>query len=169
MTQNGWKFLTPYGATEYDGTETIYPLPQSGEKWGPWFEHPEPGIVDGAPCGPGGWHFMRRPDARYAPRNWWPWYCQVNGILGQNQERGRAVKIRLRRINKRTWWRIIRLGWCSGADLRYANLRAANLFAAYLFGANLIGADLRGADLSGANMCAAKLSGAIGLPQEPQP
>jgi hypothetical protein len=126
MTQTGWKFLTPYGATEY-GVETIYPLPQPGEKWGPWFEHPEPGIIDNEPCGPGGWHFMHRLDARYAPLNWWPWFCQVDGVLGQNEEKGRAIKIRLRRINKRTWWRIIRLGWCRGANLSGADLSEADL------------------------------------------
>jgi hypothetical protein len=41
-----FKFLTPYNTTQYNGIETVYPVPGPGEKWGAWFRHPEPGIVD---------------------------------------------------------------------------------------------------------------------------
>ena len=42
----GFKFLNPYGATEYEGEDFLYPLPQPNEKWGEWIEHPSPAEPD---------------------------------------------------------------------------------------------------------------------------
>jgi uncharacterized protein YjbI with pentapeptide repeats len=98
---------------------------------------------------------MRRPSANYAPLSWWPWYAEVENVLGASGEKIRAQRIRLRRITKKAWWRIIRLGWCARADLHNANLRGA-----YLHGSNLSGAILVWADLSNANLICADLSNA---------
>ena len=156
---NGWKFLNPYGATVHFGTETLYPLPRPGEKWGPWFEHPEP-VTDGQDCGPGRYHVMRRLDARYAPANWWPWYAQAEGLAGESAEKYGCHRLRLRRVTCRVFWRIIRLGWCHSSNLSGADLSRANLSRADLDGANLDGADLSGADLYRADLYRADLSGA---------
>jgi len=161
-----FKFLDPTGATYWNNQETVYALPHPGEKWGPWMTHPHPGEPDGQACGPGGYHAMKRCDATYAPVNWWPWWVQVRRILGQDDEKVRAVEIRLRRISPRIWHRWLRLG-LGGTDanlrwayLRWADLRGADLSGADLSGAYLRGADLRGAYLRGADLSGADLSGA---------
>ena len=171
-TRYGFKFLTPWGSTLDrwpDGSkdkrhgqeaETVYPLPAPGEKWGPWFEHPNPAEPDGDDCGPGRWHVMKRPSARYAPRTWWVWYAECRGIVGESNEKFGCTEMRLRRITRRVFWRMIHLGWMKRADLRWADLSGAYLSGAYLRGANLRGAYLRGADLRGANLSGAYLSGA---------
>ncbi|MBD3260909.1 MAG: hypothetical protein GF334_04405 [Candidatus Altiarchaeales archaeon] len=61
------------------------------------------------------------PDARYATRNWWPWFAQGREVLGHSREKARVVEIRLRRVTPRVFWRIIRLGWCNEADLSGAD------------------------------------------------
>ena len=156
----GWKFLTPYGATEYNRKETLYPLPQPGEKWGPWIKHPEPAEPDGCDCGAGRFHVMRKLDACYAPTNWWPWFVEWRGSVGKSDEKLGCHELRLRRVPKRVFWKIIRLGWCRGANLRGANLRGADLRGANLRGAILREADLRGANLWGAILRGANLWGA---------
>ena len=138
----GWKFLNPYGVTEYGGEETIYPLPGPNEKWGLALSHPNP-ITDGKDCGPGRYHMMRSLDARHAPSNWWPWFARGRGIAGKSGEKVGVHTIEIRRVPRRVFWRIIRLGWCKGANLEGADLRKANLEGADLGGANLRGADLR--------------------------
>jgi len=156
----GWKFLNQYGATEYEGVETIDPLPRPDEKWGPWLTHPEPAEPDGKDCGAGRWHVMKKLSARYAPVGWWPWFCEYRGIIGESKEKVGVRELRLKRVSKRVFWRIIRLGWCCGADLRYANLQGADLRSANLQGADLRYADLRYADLRDADLRSANLQGA---------
>ena len=141
----GFKFLNGYNATTYTGKDFIYPVPGPGEKWGPWFLHPEPAEPDGDDCGAGRIHIMKKLDARYAPNHWWPWFCEYRGVIGESDEKLGAKEIRLRRITESVFWKIIRLGHCSGANLWRADLRDADLR-----GANLWGADLRGANLWGA-------------------
>jgi len=149
----GFKFLDAAGCTYQHGNAYAYPLPGLDEKWGPWHEHPDPAKPDGEPCGPGGWHVMRRLSATYAPEGWHPWYAQWEGLLGGDSEKVRVLRVRLRRINRYTFWRWLRLGLGNRANLEGANLRRA-----YLEGANLTGANLWGADLTGANII-----GALGL------
>jgi hypothetical protein len=158
---NGFKFLTPDGATEYDGQRTIYPLPGPDEKWGPELAHPNPAEPDGQDCGPGRYHVMKKPTNPYGPRNWWPWYAQSTAAtVGESNDKFSTTALRLRRISPKVWHRIIRLGWCRGADLWDANLRVADLRGADLRGANLRVADLWGADLRDANLRGADLRGA---------
>ena len=158
---HGWKFLNPSGSTEYAGEETFYPLPQPGEKWGPWFRHPTAAETeDGQDCGPNGYHVMLKLSANYAPRNWWPWFVQARGVIGSSAEKMRVQELRLRRVNQRVFWRIIRLGYCRRANLIGANLRGAVLSGANLSWANLSEADLSRANLSGANLSEANLRGA---------
>ena len=159
-TLKGWKFLTPYCTTQYEGIEFIYPVPGLSEKWGPWFAHPAPAAPDGNDCGPGRIHLMRKLSAVYAPINWWPWYAEGRGLVGESDEKFGVCEVRLRRVPQRVFWRIIRLGWCHGDNLSGADLRWADLRGADLSGANLSGADLRRADLSGADLSWANLSGA---------
>ena len=151
----GWKMLNQAMCTEYNGKYFPYPAPKPEAKWSEWMTHPEPANIDDSNCGPGRYHIMitRGPDASYAPKNWWPWFAQGNRIIGSNNEKAGVTSIRLRRITPKVFWRIIRFGWCMGANLRGANLRWADLR-----GADLIGADLRWADLS-----EAKTENAIGL------
>jgi hypothetical protein len=158
---NGFKFLDASGATHRNGIETVYPLPAPGEKWGPEFIHPDPAEPDGNDCGPGRWHVMKKPNARYAPPNWWPWYVRSTGtVLGDSNEKYGTTALQLRRISPRTWHRMIRLGWCSGAELTGSYLYGADLTGANLYGADLYGANLTGADLTGANLTGANLYGA---------
>ena len=174
-TGYGFKLLDPTGATYRDGVRFGYHLPAPGEKWSEWTRHPEPAEFDGKDSGPGRIHLMRRIDARYADRNWWPWFAQWTGLVGASDEKLGVVEVRLRLIEPRVFWRIIRMGWCTGADLSGANLRGAslrgaslsdadlslaNLSLADLSGANLRGANLRGANLTGANLRGASLSDA---------
>jgi len=172
----GFKFLDPTGATypgRHDGSdEMLYALPRPGEKWGPWMEHPRPAAPDGQACGPGRYHVMRKLSAVYAPRNWWPWFCEWSEPCGQDQEKVGVRQLRLRRISPRVLDRALRppFNWgCQanliGANLIGANLIGANLHGADLSGANLYEADLRGADLTGADLrgadlCRADLRGA---------
>ena len=135
---NGIKFLTPWGTTEQHYTE--YALPQPGEKWGAWMEHPAPAAPDGNDCGPGRYHVMKSMSAQHAPRNWWPWWVQYEKIVGESEEKIGVVRLRLRRIRPATFYRLIRAGWCVGANLRGANLRGACLYNADLTGADLTGA-----------------------------
>jgi len=74
-----FKFLNHNNATIYRGQDTVYPVPEQGEKWGPWFKHPDPYEYDGKACGPGGWHLMKRLDAFHAPTGWWPWWAEGRG------------------------------------------------------------------------------------------
>jgi uncharacterized protein YjbI with pentapeptide repeats len=92
------------------------------------------------------------PDARYAPCGWWPWFAECRKPLGSSKEKVRAVEVRLRRVRRKVFWRIIRLGWLSEADLSGANLSGADLWRANLRGADLWRANLRGADLWRANL-----------------
>ena len=148
----GFKFLNGYGATVYNNKDFIYPLPQPSEKWGPWIEHPEPSKPDGNDCGGGRLHVMKKLSADYAPSGWWPWFCEWEGLIGESDEKEGVIRLRLRRIPRKVFWKIIRMGYCKGADLWgadlwKADLRGANLREADLRGANLWEADLRKADL----------------------
>ena len=156
----GWKFLNQYGATEYEGVETIYPLPRPDEKWGPWLTHPEPAEPDGKDCGSGRWHVMKKLSAQYAPIGWWPWFVEYRGIFGESDKKVGVRELRLRLVPKRVFWRVIRLGWCKGSNLWNAVLWNADLRGANLRGANLRDANLRYADLRNANLRDANLEGA---------
>jgi hypothetical protein len=150
--RHGFKFLTPYGSTIYHNRETVYPIPRPDEKWGPWFYHPAPATPDGMDCGPGRWHVMLKPSANYAPTNWWVWYAEGKGIVGESTEKFGCTAIRLRRITQKMFWRMIRLGWCKRANLYKADLHRADLGKANLRGADLQGADLQGTNLQGVNL-----------------
>jgi hypothetical protein len=141
----GWKFLNPYGATIYNGVETLYPLPRPDEKWGPWFVHPQPVEPDGKDCGPGRWHVMNLMSADFATDDWWVWFAEYRGIIGQSTNKTGVREIRLRRVTRKAFIRVIRWGWCRRANLEGANLIRANLEGANLYGANLYGANLEGA------------------------
>jgi len=163
MTINhGWKFLTPYGSTIYKGEDFVYSLPQPGQKWGPWIEHPDPAEPDGISCGPGRLHVMKKLSADYAPRGWWPWYVEYSDcdVIGESWGIVSVRKLRLRRLNANSFWRLIRLGYCQGSDLWGANLQEASLWGADLQGANLRAANLREANLRGASLQEANLRGA---------
>ena len=157
----GWKFLDPTGATyphRRDGTkEMVYLLPRPGQKWGDWMRHPNPAEPDGRTCGPGRFHIMRRLDALYAPPQWYPWFAEIRGVLGADEVKASGTEIRLRRVPPRVFWRIIRLGWCAGNDLREAPLGGADLHGANLSGTDLSDADLRYADLTHANLAGANM------------
>ena len=84
-----------------------------------------PAKPDGEDCGPGGWHIMKCLNAKYAPKNWWPWFAQGRGIVGESDEKVRVHEIRIRRITRVLFWRVLRLGWGRGAYLRGADLRWA--------------------------------------------
>ena len=155
---NGIKFLTPWGTTEQHYTE--YTLPQPGEKWGAWMEHPAHALPDGNDCGPGRYHVMKALSAQYAPSNWWPWWVEYQSVIGESAEKVGVARLRLRRIRPAVFHRMIRFGWCKDADLTGADLTGANLIRANLTGANLTRADLNGANLPGANLNGANLRGA---------
>jgi hypothetical protein len=124
-------------------------------------KHPEPATVpDGSDCGPGAFHIMLGWNASYAPNNWWPWYAQIRGVVGKSHEKARGIEIRIRRIERKTFWKIARLGYLKGANLSWADLSWADLYGADLSGADLSWADLYGADLSWANLSKANLYGA---------
>ena len=128
----GFKFLNGYNATTHKGNDFVYPVPGPGEKWGAWFAHPEPSEPDGKDCGPGRIHVMKKLDTSYAPTNWWPWFCEYRGVIGESDEKLGVREIRLRRIPQKVFWKIIILGYCKKADLR-----GADLWNAYLRGANI--------------------------------
>jgi uncharacterized protein YjbI with pentapeptide repeats len=103
---------------------------------------------------------MKGLDARYAPPNWWPWWCREVGVrLGADETKIRNTALELRRISPRTLARCLRppFNWGRRADLRWANLAEANLSRADLRGADLHGADLRWANLTEANLARADL------------
>ena len=158
MTDHGYgfKFLNPYGATQYNNEDFLYPLPLPDQKWGEWIEHPDPAEPDGNDCGPGRLHVMLRLSAQYAPNDWYPWFVEWEGLIGESNEKCGVRRLRLRRITTKAFHKIIRTGYCRGADLTGANLRGADLT-----GANLRGAYLRGANLRGANLRGAYLTEAI--------
>ena len=163
MTQNnimgyGWKFLTPWMTTIYNGVETGYPSPAPGKKWSEWMTHPEPSEPDGEDCGKGRYHVMNKPSADYAPRQWWIWFVQYRGVIGQSNEKVGVRELRLCRVPALSFWHMIRQGKCKDLCLNHAYLSYANLSGAYLSHANLSHADLRGADLRGADLRGADLS-----------
>jgi len=164
----GWKILTPWGSTEGRDTpgiahkrgqtaETYYELPSPGQKWSAWQVHPQPAAPDGEDCGHGRWHVMKRLDARYSPKSWWPWFAEYRGVIGESEEKAGVSELRLRRVRPAVFWRIARIGYLRGANLSGADLRGADLRGADLSGANLSGANLRGANLRGANLREANL------------
>lgn len=133
----GFKFLSPLGATEGrdmpgashkrgQQAATYYPLPLPWEKWGQWLTHPDP-VFDDKDCGPGRFHLMNKLDARYAPKDWWPWFASGRGVTGSSNEKTSVAEVRLRRIRPEVFWRMIRFGWCKGANLYGANLSSADL------------------------------------------
>ena len=136
------KFLSPDLCTYYNGKPFAYPAPAPGEKWGTWFEHPDPAEPDGQACGPGRLHGMKRLNACYAPSSWWPWWIQWSGLIGEDKEKVGVRYMRLRRITRPVFWKALRHGWGKNADLRSANLSYANLRSADLSYANLRSADL---------------------------
>ena len=141
------KFLTPDLCTYYD-KPFPYPAPAPGEKWGPWFEHPDPAEPDGQACGPGRLHGMKSLNVCYAPKPWWPWWVEWSGLIGEDSEKVAVRYMRLRRITRPVFWKALRHGWGKNADLSSANLRYANLRSADLRSADLSYANLRSADLS---------------------
>ena len=147
------KFLTPDLCTYYDDKPFPYPAPAPGEKWGPWFEHPDPAEPDGQACGPGRLHGMKSLNVCYAPKPWWPWWVEWSGLIGEDSEKVAVRYMRLRRITRPVFWKALRHGWGKNADLRSADLSYANLRSA-----DLRSADLRSADLSYANLRSANLS-----------
>lgn len=161
-----FKFLDGAGCTYHNGVPFEYNLPprrESRRKRGPWSEptvHPHPAEPDGEPCGPGRLHGMKGLNACYAPPGWHVWWARATGIIGQDGEKAGVRELRLRRIDRRTFWRWLRLGLGKGADLREATLGGANLWEANLQGADLRGADLGGANLREANLREANLWGA---------
>ena len=174
MTDNtdhgyGWKFLNSYGATTRDGTETLYPLPRPEEKWGPWLVHPRPAQPDGRDCGAGRYHIMKHLNALYAPKDWWLWFAEYRGVVGENMEKAGVHEVRLRRVTKKVFSRLLRWGYGLGAHLYGANLEGANLECANLYGAHLERANLDGAHLYGANLEGAlNKDFAFGLPKSPR-
>ena len=172
----GWRFLNGAGGTNPKNPhrEHYSILPRPGEKWSEWTMHTTPHAPDGQDCGSGRLHVMLRPDARYAPSGWWIWFVRwlPENELGRSDEKAGVTGYQSRLVRPVVFWRMIRLGWCRGADLSGANLsradlsganlsradlRDANLYGADLRGANLYGADLRGADLSDADLSRADL------------
>ena len=157
-----FKFLTPWGTTQYSGVELAYHLPAPGQKWSEVTWAPDMQTrADGLDCGPGGLHLMKTLSVIYAPIHWWPWYAQPVGlVLGESAEKLRVQGVRLRRITAKTFWRMIRCGWCWRAHLEGAQLQGAQLQGAQLWGAHLEGANLEGAQLWGAHLEGAQLQGA---------
>jgi hypothetical protein len=163
-TLKGFKFLDPLGATYYNDKPFYYTLPKANQKWSIWQKHPDSAKKpDGKDCGSGGFHVMKSINAQYAPTNWWVWFAEGRGIVGESEEKFRCIEIRLRRIPIRVLWRIARMGHLRGANLWGANLRGANLREANLWGADLRGANLREANLRGADLREADLWGGANL------
>ena len=149
-----FKFLDPTGCTYHEARAFQYNLPQRGQTWGDWTEHPEPAEPDGNACGPGRLHLMKTMSARYAPANWWPWWAEGDVLVGEDREKASYWRVKLRRISPKAFARCLRppFSWGKAADLRDADLRDADLR-----GANLRGADLRDANLGCANLGCANL------------
>ena len=163
----GWKALSPDGCTYYEGQEYQYTLPQPSQKWGAVNVHPDPAQPDGRDCGPGRFHVHNKPTYLYGPPGCWLWYVRYaeSAIVGSSDEKTGVSALQLRRVSRRAFIRMIRLGWLARAnltraDLCGAGLRGANLTEAYLRGANLTEAYLRGANLTDANLRGAHLIGA---------
>jgi len=136
----GWKFLNAMGATEGrdmpgayhqrgQKAATYYNLPRGDQKWGDWLVHPEP-IFDGDDYGPGRFHIMRKIGADYAPAGWWLWFARGRGVCGGDYQKAGVAAIQLRRVRPEVFARMIRFGWCCGANLRGANLGGADLHGA---------------------------------------
>ena len=153
----GFKFLNPNGATIYEGEEYPYILPQPGEKWGAWFKHPSPSKPDGQPCGYGGWHISKRLNDKWGICRY-PWFAEGRIILGEDRDKIRVVEIRLRRIPRKLFEKLLRIGWGKNSNLRNADLSDTNLRNANLSSADLSDANLRNADLSDTNLRNADLS-----------
>ena len=140
----GFRMLDPTGASypsRRDGSnEMLNPLPRPWEKWGPWYDHPNPAEPDGEACGPGGFHIHKRLSYAYAPSRAYPWWCEWQHKLGEDDRKLRVTRIRLRRIAPKVLWRWLRLGLGKEADLSGADLSGAYLYCAYLGGAYLRGA-----------------------------
>lgn len=170
-----YKFLDPMLMTHFRNIETVYPVPGPGERWGPWLFHPRDYQPDDMACGPGGFHLMKNLDARYAQVPWGVWYAKGEGLLGEDFEKARFSRVRLRRIPRKTLHRLLRLGAATGrvlssaslssadlhnANFRYTVFRNSNLYGAILRGANLAGATLTNANLRYANLDNANLQDA---------
>ena len=154
--QKGWKFLAPDLGTHSKYGNFYYVAPRPDQEWADWTVHPEPGQPNDNDCGPGGLHIMLDLDACYAPTNWWPWRVRwlSEDELGRSYKKVRVIKLQLKRVPPRTWWRYLR---------RFGhrtNLRGAHLTEAYLVKANLEGANLEGAHLTKAYLMKADLKGA---------
>ena len=151
------------------GSRFACPLPAPGERWGPWFEHPDPVEPDGRAWGPGRILVSRALSPTYSPDFWWmPCWAQWAGLIGENENTVAVRWIRLRRISPDTLWRALRppFNWgyranLNGIDLIEADLRGANLEGASLRWAHLSGADLTGANLARADPRGADLRRAI--------
>jgi len=157
----GFKFLTPYGSTIYKGDDFYYNLPRNDQKWSDPTVHPEPFMeTDNQDCGEGRLHVMNKLSAKYTPENWWVWFVRytLEDIVSRSDEKTGVRELQLRRINQKTFWKMIRLGYLSYADLSYASLRGADLSYADLSKADLSYADLRGANLSYADLSHGNLS-----------
>lgn len=156
-----FKFLGPSGCTYYKTKAFSYNLPQRGEKWSAWTEHPDPSEPDGQACGPGRLHLMKQLNSQYTPESWWVWWAQGRDSIGEDDEKAAYAAVRLRRIYPVVLARALRppFNWGYRANLNGANLRWLNLCGADLRGADLRGADLRRAYLRGADLREADLRG----------
>lgn len=135
----GWKALSPDGCTYYKGDEFEYTLPRPGEKWGPVNTHPDPVQPDGQDCGGGRLHVHNKPTYAYGPPQCWLWYVRYSqsAIVGSSPEKTGVRALQLRRVSRKAFVRMIRLGWMQRANLRCANLRGADLYDANLQDADL--------------------------------
>lgn len=165
----GFKFLDQNGmTTAYVATQ--YALPQDGQRWGEWMDHPDPVEFDGESCGPGRYHIMKRLNTVYSPVPYCKvWWAQYENVVGTSDEKMAVTRLRLRAISPRVLGRIIRSGWADddgelsyldmqGLDLRGANLSEFTMHRVNLQGANLEGANLDYVDLSNSNLIGANLA-----------
>jgi uncharacterized protein YjbI with pentapeptide repeats len=154
----GFKFLNPNGATIYDGKEYPYILPQPGEKWGAWFKHPDPAKPDRQACGYGGWHISKRLNDEWG-KGRYPWFAEGRIVLGEDEQKIRVVEIRLRRVPRKLFEKLLKIGWGKYSTLRRSDLSGSDLSGSDLSGSNLSGSNLRGSDLSGSNLSGSDLRG----------
>jgi len=173
----GFKILDPTGCTVYrerDGTRIVtqYPLPRPGERWGPWFDHPNPAPLLHEPiqgpedlaylcaCGPGRWHVMRRLDFRYN-KHGYPWFVHWRGLVDADEEKLGVVSLRLRLIDPLVLHRVLRppFNWARTADLGHSSFQYAYLKGADLAESWARDADFQSADLTSANLYRAFLRG----------
>ena len=97
---------------------------------------------------------MKHLNAEYAPKCWWPWWADGEGLIGESSRKAGFTAIRLRRISAKVFWRCLRPPFNWGMQ---SNLYNADLLGANLDGANLDGANLDGANLDGANLYTAEV------------